>query len=493
MDVWNIFDFLQPGKLLGSAADFRERYEKPLQSAEHDAASAVLAQLKERLQLNRPSGFVLRREKTLLAGLPAKHEHRIACNLSPMQREWHLDIVSRARSGGEGNHPFTLLQRLMRVYEHPCLVPRYEPPVPSEAIEQCPKLAELISCLRKINERGEKAIIFSRSLDTQQLLATVVGAEFNLEVDIINGATPHHGDTGSARRTRRAIVKRFRESLGFDVIVLSPEVAGVGLTLIEANHVFHYGRWWNPAKEAQATDRVYRIGQTRPVEVYYLIGKDPQGKFETFDEKLDSLIRRRRELASGFLRPVPGEDDLGRELLNSVVETPADVSGVRNLTKEDVKLLPWERFEALVALLEEKRGAKVVLTPRHGDDKADVLAVAGNHIRLVQCKHSIWGGSVDADAVAEAVGAMEIYRARYLRGLPKSRTLHTVVITNGRFTRTARRQAQAHDVELRGDGELWRSLEETPCTAAEVEIMEARRLASLHDVQVALERFLRDS
>jgi SNF2 family DNA or RNA helicase len=324
MDVWNIFDFLQPGKLLGSATEFRDRYETPLEGQDHDAAAAVLPQLKERLQLNQPRGFVLRREKTRLRGLPAKHEHTISCDLSPKQRAWHLDIVDQVRKGGEGNHPFSLLQRLMRVYEHPGLVPRYEPLKPSDAVEQCPKLAEVIACLRKIKENGEKALIFNRSLNMQQLLATVIGAEFNLDIDIINGATPRHGDTGSARQTRRSIVKRFRESPGFNVIVLSPEVAGVGLTLIEANHVIHYGRWWNPAKEAQATDRVYRIGQTRPVHVYYFISKDPQGKFETFDEKLDSLIRRRRELASEFLTPMPGEDDLGRELLNNVIGTPGD-------------------------------------------------------------------------------------------------------------------------------------------------------------------------
>jgi len=485
LDVWNIFDFLQPGKL-GSLSEFRDRYEKPIESEARAIGSTVLPQLKERLQLNRPNAFVLRREKTRLPGLPLKQEHVISCELSSKQRQWHLDIIGRARAGGEGNHPLSLLQQLMKVYQHPGLVPRYEALQATDAIQQCPKLGEVLRCLRNVRERGEKALIFTRSLNMQQILATVIGAEFGLDVEIINGATSRYGDTGSARQTRRSIVRRFRESPGFNVIVLSPDVAGVGLTLIEANHVFHYGRWWNPAKEAQATDRVYRIGQTRNVHVYYLIAKDPQGAFETFDEKLDALVRRRRELASEFLAPMPSEEDLQRELLKNVLETPGDPTTVCTLSKDDVRLLPWDRFEALIAVVEEKRGSRVILTPRAGDDKADVLAVGHNQMRIVQCKHSIWGASVDADVLAEVIGAMEIYRARYLRGIPRTVALRPVVVTNGVFTKGARAAGQARDVELVGDPELSRLLEESQCTPAEIEAMEERRLASMRDVQAAI-------
>ena len=490
MDIWNIFDFLQPGKLLGSAAEFRDRYEKPIETEGHADAGTVLPQLKERLQLNRPNAFVFRREKNRLIGIPSKHEHIITCELSPRQREWHLDIIGRARAGGEGNHPLSLLQQLMKVYQHPGLAPRYEPLDAVDAIQQCPKLAEVLNCLRNVRKHGEKALIFTRSLNMQDILKNALRAEFDLDVDIINGSTSRHGDTGSARQTRRTIVRRFRESQGFNVIVLSPDVAGVGLTLIEANHVIHYGRWWNPAKEAQATDRVYRIGQSRDVHVYYPIAKDPQGVFETFDEKLDALIRRRRELASEFLTPMPSEEDLEQELLKTVIETPGESTAVHNLKKDDVRLLSWDRFEALIAVLEEKRGSRVVLTPRAGDDKADVLAVGHKQIRIVQCKHSIWGATVDADVLAEGVGAIDLYRAKYLRDLPRTLTLRSVVVTNGLFTKAARTAAQVRDVELVGEPELSGLLEELPCTPAEVEVMEARRLASMRDVQAAIKSFV---
>jgi len=378
----------------------------------------------------------------------------------------------------------------MKVYQHPGLAPRYEPLDAVDAIQQCPKLAEVLNCLRNVRKHGEKALIFTRSLNMQDILKNALRAEFDLDVDIINGSTSRHGDTGSARQTRRTIVRRFRESQGFNVIVLSPDVAGVGLTLIEANHVIHYGRWWNPAKEAQATDRVYRIGQSRDVHVYYPIAKDPQGVFETFDEKLDALIRRRRELASEFLTPMPSEEDLEQELLKTVIETPGESTAVHNLKKDDVRLLSWDRFEALIAVLEEKRGSRVVLTPRAGDDKADVLAVGHKQIRIVQCKHSIWGATVDADVLAEGVGAIDLYRAKYLRDLPRTLTLRSVVVTNGLFTKAARTAAQVRDVELVGEPELSGLLEELPCTPAEVEVMEARRLASMRDVQAAIKSFV---
>jgi superfamily II DNA or RNA helicase len=486
MDVWNIFDFLQPGKLLGSASEFRDRYGNPIHSEDQAIRSAALSDLKERLQLNKRNAFVLRREKTQLPGLPSKVEHIITCELSQKQREWHLDVVKRAGAGGVGNHPLSLIQQLMKVYQHPGLVPRYEPVERAEALQQCPKLTEVLRCLHDIRDRGEKALIFTRSLNMQQILATVCGAEFDLNVEIINGATARHGDTGSSRQTRRSIVSRFRASSGFNVIVLSPDVAGVGLTLTEANHVIHYGRWWNPAKEAQATDRVYRIGQTKSVHVYYPIAKDPQGVFETFDEKLDALLRRRRELASDFLTPMPSEADLEQELLKSVLETREDPGDVPTISRDDVRRLPWDRFEALVALLEEKKGERVILTPRSGDDKADVLAVAGNQIRIVQCKKSLWGAKVDADVVAEVIDAMQIYRAKFLRQIPRTLTLHSIIVTNGSFTSRAKREADQLDVELVGDAELWRVLENTPCTPAEVEMMEGRRLATMHDVQAAI-------
>src|SRR5262249_47979526 len=156
----------------------------------------------------------------------------------------------------------------------------------------------------------------------------------------------------ASSETRKAIIDRFQQRSGFNVLVLSPDVAGVGLNLVEANHVIHYGRWWNPAKESQATDRVYRIGQEKNVHVYYPITRDPDGQFRTFDEKLDALIRRRQQLAVDFLMPIAGEEELGAELYDDLVkDSPGMGHTQQSLTIADISSLPWEKFEAFMAVL----------------------------------------------------------------------------------------------------------------------------------------------
>jgi SNF2-related domain/Helicase conserved C-terminal domain/Restriction endonuclease len=492
LDVWNIFDFLQPGHLLASAAEFTKVYERPAEERTDDGG-LDLTDLKERLRFGRDDAFVIRREKTSLNGLPEKHEYELRCDLSPEQRQWHVDVLQRARAGGTENHPFTLIDILMKVYQHPALVPHYDPVPLTEAVDRCPKLGALLDCLDKIRAVGEKALIFTRSLGTQQLLANALRDRFGIDVVPVNGATPRRGTTRVTKVTRASILRGFRESRGFNVSILSPDVAGIGLTLTEANHVIHYGRWWNPATESQATDRAYRIGQTRDVHVYYPIATDPQREFETFDEKLHALLCRRRRLAAEFLAPMPSDEDLQREFMSDVFGAtgPSRSSDAHPLSKDDVRRLGFDRFEALVALLDEKRGARVILTPLSGDDGIDVIAIREREIRLIQCKHTLWGASVDADVIAEVINAFDGYRARRLRASSSRVTLRPVLVTNGNLTRSTRREAKARDIQLADGPDLWTLLNATPCTAAEVEAMTARRLATMRDVQAAIDLLAR--
>jgi hypothetical protein len=488
MDLWNIFDFLQPGQLLGTAQDFRRLYEQPIEAEETDGRESVISGLRERLRLGKENAFVLRRDKTTLPDLPSKHEHVLECALSPKQRNWHSDLVARARSGGPENHPFSLIAQLMKVYQHPGLIPQYEPLSCRDAVDQCPKLGRVLDCLRDIRQRGEKVLIFTRSLNMQQILSSVISDKFGIDVDIINGVMSRKGDTHNTRQTRKGMIRRFRETAGFGVLILSPDVAGLGLTLVEANHVIHYGRWWNPAKESQATDRAYRIGQSREVHVYYPIAKDPLGAFQTFDEKLDALIKRRRRLAAEFLAPMPTEEQLQEELLQDVLDEATASGAAQRVTGDYVRTLPWDRFEALVAVLEEKQGSRVLLTPRAADDKADVIAVHDKELRLVQCKHTTWGAPIDTDVLAEIIMALDAYRDRNLNWVRHRYTLRPMIVTNGTFTRVAQSQARERDVELISEQELCVMLDRMPCTPGEVEAMEARRLASMRDLRAAIEQ-----
>jgi SNF2 family DNA or RNA helicase len=198
-----------------------------------------------------------------------------------------------------------------------------------ELKDQSSKLRETLAVLHQIRQGGEKAIIFARHKAMQRILARVLSSEFNKPVRIVNGDTPHSGRLSKAGgETRSSILGDFRKSTGFDVVILSPFVAGVGLTIVEANHVIHYGRWWNPAVEAQATDRAYRLGQSKDVTVYLPILKDNSGRISrTFDQLLDELMDRKKGLAEGallkddFLIPQENEDEAGLQVCSGLVSS----------------------------------------------------------------------------------------------------------------------------------------------------------------------------
>jgi len=211
-------------------------------------------------------------------------------------------------------------------------------PTPEQTIRNCPKLASVVQCLEEIRLNAEKALIFTRSIDMQQLLALTLEYVFGFRIHIVNGATSKDMRQGVSN-SRRAIVDAFRSSSGFNILILSPDVAGIGLTITEANHVIHYGRWWNPAKESQATDRVYRIGQTKPVHVYYPIAQHPTGAFTSFDEKLDALLKKRKQLAADFLAPMPSEEDLQNELLSSLGVSRQPTPTEHVLTAADLTMM----------------------------------------------------------------------------------------------------------------------------------------------------------
>ena len=165
------------------------------------------------------------------------------------------------------------------------------PPTPN-LIRESPKLQWTVEILREIFGKGEKVILFTKFKRMQSILRRVILDEFGINAEIINGEV-----TGN----RLDVVNRFSNISGAGALILSPRAAGVGLTITAANHVIHYTREWNPAVENQATDRVYRIGQEKPVSVYYPILTADD--FLCADEKLDQLLSSKRELMRRVIIP----------------------------------------------------------------------------------------------------------------------------------------------------------------------------------------------
>ncbi|MGI9339462.1 MAG: helicase-related protein, partial [Psychrobacter sp.] len=156
----------------------------------------------------------------------------------------------------------------------------------------------------------EKVIIFTEFRDIQVFIKRLLLERYGLNVTTVNGDTNTDSKKGL---TRQATIDKFQEIEGFNAIILSTVAVGFGVNIQKANHVIHYTRSWNPAKEDQATDRAYRIGQDKEVYVYYpsISAQD----FETFEIKLDKLLSSKRRLADDMLEP---NTEITQELIQSV-------------------------------------------------------------------------------------------------------------------------------------------------------------------------------
>lgn len=264
-------------------------------------------------------------------------------------------------------------------------------------------------------------------------------------------------------QSRQKRIKAFQEKPGFGVIILSPVAVGFGVNIQAANHVVHYTRTWNPAKEDQATDRAYRIGQTRDVYVYYPVVHADD--FTTFDVKLDRLLELKRSLANDMLN---GSGDLkpGEFGLDDVA--PPDTP----ITEEPVKLgtalaMNWEYFEALAAVLYAKRGFEAYRTPATKDNGVNVVALPRSEGKgkLVQAKTSGTGdAALDWDAVKEVVGGHAFYAKQF-----PNVTFDLICMTNQFFAQQARLNAELNNVELVEQPQLAQMLRETPVTMLDVE------------------------
>jgi hypothetical protein len=168
----------------------------------------------------------------------------------------------------------------------------------SDWIASSARLGETFRLLREVDAAGEKALVFIEDLAIQKAFAVAVAAEMRLDREpaIING--------GVEGAKRQAIVDRFQAGVpGFDLLVLSPRAAGLGLNITAANHVIHLSRWWNPAIEDQCNDRVYRMGQRKPVTIHIPLAVHPGYGESSFDIKLDELLNRKRALSREMLAP----------------------------------------------------------------------------------------------------------------------------------------------------------------------------------------------
>ncbi|MBY8873885.1 DEAD/DEAH box helicase [Micromonospora sp. PLK6-60] len=279
-DLWSIMQFANPG-LLGPAAGFRKRFAEPIER--HGDVEAA-----ERLR--RITGpFVLRRLKTdpsIISDLPEKLEMEVLCNLTAEQAALYRAVVDEMLAkieSAEGIERRGLvlaaMTRLKQVCNHPAQLLHDGSPLGGRS----GKLERLEEIVDEVLAAGEKALLFTQYAEFGGMLRGHLSARVGREVLFL------HGGVGKADRD--AMVTRFQSAQGPPLFVLSLKAGGTGLTLTAANHVVHVDRWWNPAVEDQATDRAFRIGQRRRVQVRKFVCAG------TVEEKVAAVIADKRQLA----------------------------------------------------------------------------------------------------------------------------------------------------------------------------------------------------
>ncbi len=304
-DLWCIVDGVAPGHL-EDLKRFSSRFEA-------DTSLESLQQLKASLDQpvgGRPPLLLRRLKRDELKDLPRSEEVVLKAPMRGRQLQAYEEALALGRADQGAGKVLEALQRLKATSLHP------DPSATTDDdsfIAASARLELTIQALDRIASRRERALVFVDDLSLMAHLAGLLQRRYRLPATpmTINGQV-----AGAARQTR---VNRFQEAPeGFDVMLLSPRAGGVGLTLTRANHVIHLARWWNPAVEDQCTGRVLRIGQDKPVTVHLPLAILPDGR-PSFDEKLHSLLDRKRRLMRDALMPAEPDTREGAALLDETL------------------------------------------------------------------------------------------------------------------------------------------------------------------------------
>ncbi len=280
-DLWSLMDFLNPG-FLGSRSAFRRDFFLPIQRSGDSAAARRLRNL--------TAPFILRRLKSdpdIVPDLPEKQEMKVWCALTREQASLYRVVLREleesledAKGMGRKGLVLASLSRLKQICNHPA----HFLGDGSRLKGRSGKLDRLTEMIEVLLESGDRALIFTQFREMGDLLRNHLSEVFGREVLFLHG--------GVSRKKRDEMVHRFQgEDKGPPIFILSLRAGGTGLNLTRAAHVFHFDRWWNPAVEDQATDRAYRMGQTRDVQVHKFLCAG------TLEDRVDELIDRKREVA----------------------------------------------------------------------------------------------------------------------------------------------------------------------------------------------------
>ncbi|SPY21625.1 helicase [Paenibacillus polymyxa] len=307
-ELWSIYDFINPG-YLGSSRAFSNRFMNAIEKEHNEQRTMDLQKLVQ--------PFMLRRKKkdpAIQLDLPDKNEMKTYIHLTSEQGALYDQIVKELMErmqkleGIERKGAIlSALTQLKQLCDHPALLTKgalldaaasgYSQPDLEAVISRSSKLERILAMVKELREEGERCLIFTQYIGMGQMLQQVLAQELQEPVLYLNGST--------SKSARDRMIDQFQShTLSPDeqpsVFILSLKAGGVGLNLTAANHVFHFDRWWNPAVENQATDRAYRMGQTKDVQVHKFIS------LGTLEERIDEMLESKQQLSDQIITSTEG-------------------------------------------------------------------------------------------------------------------------------------------------------------------------------------------
>lgn len=287
IELWSIMNFLNPG-YLGSRRAFRAQLAAPIEREQDELALRRLRRL--------TAPFILRRLKTdrgVIQDLPDKIENRVYCHLSEEQATLYESVVRDAlddieeREGIERKGlVLSMLTKLKQICNHPAQF-LHEGDSGQLDERRSAKLGRLTELLEETLSVGDQSLIFTQFSAMGERLSRYLPERLGVRVQFLHGGTPS--------KKRQEMIESFQAGDGVRVFILSLKAGGTGLNLTAGNHVFHFDRWWNPAVENQATDRAFRIGQKRNVQVHKFVSVG------TLEERIDAMIEAKQGLAESVV------------------------------------------------------------------------------------------------------------------------------------------------------------------------------------------------
>ncbi len=335
LELWSIMEFLNPG-YLGPRERFRRTYILPIERYNDPEQLAALRRLVQ--------PFLLRRVKTdptIIPDLPEKNEMVVYCPLTPEQSALYQVVAGEILGQLDDSQGIQrrglvlkLLTKLKQVCNHPAHFLKQTAPLTGRS----GKLSRLTEMLEEALSVGDRALIFTQFVEMGELLKSHLTQTLGVEVLFLHGGTP--------ALKRDEMVQYFQqESGGPAIFILSLRAGGVGLNLTNANHVFHFDRWWNPAVENQATDRAFRIGQTRNVHVYKFVAAG------TLEERINEMLLGKQALAENIIGS-------GEEWLTEL--DTAQLRDLLTLRRDEEMVAEEDELEAAEDLAEDLDGGQGV-------------------------------------------------------------------------------------------------------------------------------------